>query len=407
MPVGNVYYFNPTCELAVANGSFSYQPPLLLQQMEKDLATLPFVFCSETDFVLTENKPNEKFIENLSNAGFQVPHFSTQEELESMPDGSFNEIIPWGWSPATHYKLANLKEKCTDEFKNSPVFNWCEAHKMLYERATSLSLLNTLINSEPNKNLMPTELTGTKVCTINEIEYQLKIHKQLVVKAPLSSSGRGIQMIRKPELDRTRKQWISGIIKQQGYLVAEPYLKKKLDFSFQFKIKSKNEIDLLGISFFETNTSGQYQRTFLNIKPDILNPTTKINQEKEIQIIAELIKNKLVNSIYSINYRGYIGIDAMIFEYQNQLFIHPCIEINCRMNMGILAKLLENKINRESSGKFEIFHGDSQMLCSMINQNLASTQLISKSKIISGFLLLNEAKNNTRFSAYIKVVTPK
>ncbi len=408
MPAGNLYYFNPTCELAVANGSFSYQPPLLLQQMEADLAILPFVFCSEADFVLTENKPSEKFVQDLKNVGFQIPHFCTQAELEAMPDGSFDEIIPWGWSPAAHYKLAKLKEKCSPEFKLNPVYNWREIHKTIYERASSLSFLYELINSANDNYLIPKELCGIKVFSSEEVEKQLNTHNQLVLKAPLSSSGRGIQMLRKTELDRSRKQWISGILKQQGYLIAEPYLNKLLDFSFQFQIKSKEDIDFLGISYFETNSNGQYQRTLLNIRPEIF--TTKSDQKliDKVEATAKLIGNKLINSVYAENYKGYLGIDALIFEYNNQLFIQPCIEINCRMNMGVLAKYVERKLSSESVGQFEVYFDNQGIICDFKNIKPENTQFVfNKLASDSFFLPLTETKTGTRFCAYTRVELPK
>ena len=121
MAKANVYYFNPTCELAVANNSFSYMPPLLLQEMERDLAILPFAFASDNDFVLTENLPSEGFLQQLNNAGFNLPTFCRLDNLEAMPSGSLGNIYPWGWSPAAHFKLKNLKEKCDPEFRISPV----------------------------------------------------------------------------------------------------------------------------------------------------------------------------------------------------------------------------------------------------------------------------------------------
>jgi hypothetical protein len=61
----DVYYFNPTCELAVANGSFSYMAPRLLREFERDCSALPFVFSTLGDFVLTENKPSRQFINSV------------------------------------------------------------------------------------------------------------------------------------------------------------------------------------------------------------------------------------------------------------------------------------------------------------------------------------------------------
>ena len=96
MTEANIYYFNPTCELAVANGSFSYQPPLLLQEMERDLSALPFAFCTENDFVLTENHPSDDFLQKMRIVGFALPRFCCIAELEAFPDGTFESIRPLG-----------------------------------------------------------------------------------------------------------------------------------------------------------------------------------------------------------------------------------------------------------------------------------------------------------------------
>jgi hypothetical protein len=90
----DVYYFNPTCELAVANGSFSYMPPHLLQEMERDLSILPFAFAHESDIVLTDNPPSPDFKMRLQNAGFAVPKFIDITETEGLPSGFIKSVNP-------------------------------------------------------------------------------------------------------------------------------------------------------------------------------------------------------------------------------------------------------------------------------------------------------------------------
>jgi len=409
MALGNIFYFNPTCELAVANGSFSYQPPVLLREMEQDLAFLPLFFCSENDFVLTENKPSERFLQQLKKNGFDLPHFCSLAELESMPNESFNWLFPWGWSPAAHFYLKNLKPKCSPNFKASVVFQWREEHKQLYERSTSLDFLNRLIDRLENKYLITKNLTGQKILNIKELEDQLKKYGQLVIKAPLSSSGRGIQMIRKQELDNARKQWISGVFKHQGYIVAEPLLDKVADFSFQFRIKSKEEIEFLGISFFETNSNGQYIRTFINPRQALLfQGKANFNISEEVNEVAKTLKEELSNSLYSEYYIGWLGIDAMLFRVDGKLLIHPCVEINCRMNMGILAKFLETKVHCESTGKFELAYGSPDQTNSFTSNNTRTEQVILKNgKIYSGKIPLAEGTHDSKFGAYLFVDEPK
>lgn len=408
MAKANVFYFNPTCELAVANGSFSYMPPLLLQEMERDLATLPFVFATKTDFVLTDDAPSEEFKRQLIDLGFELPEFCSLAELESLPTNSFNAIYPWGWSPAAHFKLRNLKEKCGEEFKASPAFNWTNRHKTLFERSTSLDFLMDLLDKYPHDGFIDRSMTGVRVSDTEEIESLLLKNRALVLKAPLSSSGRGIQIIRKEVLNNSNKQWISGVLKQQNYLIAEPFLDKLIDFSFQFNF-GKSGIDYLGTSFFETNTNGQYQATL--IRPDLKQMLAGIELQKletRINAIGTSILEALRDSAYAQLHRGYLGVDAMIFNHQNQIRIQPCIEINCRMNMGILSMVAATNIHAGSTGYFRLFYGQQGKYERFAtDQNQLNPWKVYDGKPYSGFLPLVEPSPQKKFGAYISLATAR
>lgn len=403
MATANIYYFNPTCELAVANGSFSYQPPLLLQEMERDLSALPFAFCTENDFVLTDNHPSADFLQKMRIAGFNLPQFCCLAELEAFPDGTFESIRPWGWSPAVHFKLKNLKEKCTNSFKESPVFNWKDEHKLLFERSTSLSFLTELLESDPPDWFIKKEMVGEKITNCEEIELLLAKHSPLVLKAPLSSSGRGIQIIRNAKLNASNKQWISGVLKQQSYLIAEPFLNKLIDLSFQFRVLANSKIEYLGFSVFETNSNGQYRGTLIH--PDLkkIAPAENASELQEmINTTADIIGNSLEKSNYANWHRGFLGVDAMFFKHQERLMLQPCIEINSRMNMGILTMFLEKRIHQNSTGKFELFYDSANKYHDLVNkQSLLNPLELKEGKICSGFLPLAEPNTRNKFGAYI------
>lgn len=406
MTKARIFYFNPTCELAVANGSFSYMPPLLLQEMESDLAALLFIFATENDFVITENPPSDLFIQQLKDWKFNVPRFCTLSELETLPADSFDSINPWGWSPAAHFKFKNLKEKCSEEFKSNPLYNWQETHQLLFERTTALNILNNILNNNPRSWFINKSLTGVKVRSIEEIETLLKKPQKLVLKAPLSSSGRGIQFIRNEKLNNSNKEWISGIIKHQNYLIAEPFLEKIADLSFQFSINELAEIDYLGITFFETNSNGQYKGSFIHKGIADIFPDENIKElEEMINTTAKIIVEELKSSVFTRLHRGFLGVDALVFRENKQLRIQPCIEINCRMNMGILTILLQNYIHRGVNGKFELFfgqEGDFEIFAGR-EQELKPPMIIDR-KIRSGFFPLVEPNHNQKFGAYFSIV---
>lgn len=404
-----IYYFNPTCELAVSNGSFSYMPPLLLQNLESDLSILPFIFGTEKDFVITENPPSHEFQTTLRKAGFNLPAFCRLTELESLPAGSFGTIIPWGWSPAVHFKLKNLKEKCSAEFRNSVVFNWNAEHQLLYERSTSLDFLYKILDKNPPNWFIGADMCGIKVESCNEIEILLKKYSELVLKAPVSSSGRGIQIIRNSKLNSSNRQWISGVLKQQKYLIAEPCLKRLLDLSFQFKIQDNSEVLYLGYSIFETNSNGQYKGTFIHPDLRFLLPEVDFTELKEkIEITADILQNALLESEYAKHYRGYLGVDALIFKHNHTWMIQPCIEVNCRINMGILSLKLENKIHQDVTGKFELCLVNSAEFKNNTAMNSEIKEIKYKDeKIYSGFLPLVEPDQNKKFGAYLSLGSAK
>jgi hypothetical protein len=401
MPQANIFYFNPTCELAVANGSFSYMPPLLLQKMESDLAILPFVFGNSSDYVLTENSPSPEYILKLQRAGFDVPKFLKLLELESLQERALSSVQLWGWSPAAHFKLKKLKPKCTDEFN----FNWEKEHQLLFERKSSLEFLKKLIRKNSPEWFISSSMIGDIVYSWQEVEERLMQHNKLVLKAPLSSSGRGIQIIRQSKLNESNKQWISGILNQQNYLIAEPLLEKVLDLSFQFHILSKKDIRYLGFSVFETNSNGQYKGTYIH--PDlqqILPELDALELGKMLEISAGLICESLLDSVYSDLHRGYLGVDSMLFKEDDQIKIQPCVEINSRMNMGILTMLLEQKIHWEAKGKFVLFFGKQgefhQFSATQSNKNPLE---FKEGKLLGGFLPLVEPTPNKKFGAYINL----
>ena len=402
MAKANIYYFNPTCELAIANGSFSYQPPLLLQEMERELSILPFVFCTENDFVLTDSPPSADFLQMLTDAGFGLPKFCRLTELESLPTDSFDTIYPWGWSPAAHYRLKNLKEKCSETFKISPVYKWTAEHKLLFERSTSLGFLTGILDNNPPNWFISKEMVGEKVTSCEEIDSRLKKHAPLVLKAPLSSSGRGIQIIRKTQLNTSNRQWISGVLKQQNYLIAEPHLEKLMDLSFQFQVLPDSEVKYLGYSIFETNSNGQYNGTLIH--PNLnqyLNEKYDPDLEFMIEETATVLKAAMETSAYAIEHRGFLGADALFFMNQNRLMMQPCIEINSRMNMGILTKFLERRLHPESKGKFELFHGNPGEFNTFAAKQIHSNPPTLKDGLLySGFLPLIEPCKKSKFGAY-------
>ena len=153
----DIYLFNPTCELATANGSTNFMASAQLRRFENELSTLPWIFARQEDIILTDRISSQQFTESLETAGFTLPSFRpigsflTDPAFLSVEKGY---LFPWGWSPSAHKLLSPLKSGCCTEFLSSPNAEWRNIHRELYSRKSALKILKSIVESKfSNKNI--------------------------------------------------------------------------------------------------------------------------------------------------------------------------------------------------------------------------------------------------------------
>ena len=395
----DLYFFNPTCETAVANGSETFMAAQVLREFESDLSFLPMIFTSPGDWVLSEKRPSETFVDDLKTAHFPVSATASKSELLKSKKQEFTRMVPWGWSPAAHFYLKELKGRTSSAFRSSRVFNWQSGHRALYERKTSAALTGQFLAEFGPGNYCSSDAVASVLCSESEILAYLEKHRDTVLKSPVSSSGRGVQMIRDGKWGRSDSQWCNAVLQQMGYLMAEPLHRKKLDVSFQYEISASGKVQYCGHVFFYTNSNGMYQGHFINRDTMELIGTdfTVLLDETGLRLASVLEK-----SVYANLYEGFIGVDAMIVEESGQLKIHPCLEINCRLTMGMLALKAQKLIHPEGKGRFGIFTGQPGAFAAFSEKMKTEKPVILKEdRFRSGFLALTEPDPEAKFGAYL------
>ncbi len=400
----DIYLFNPTCEYAVANGHSSWQPNQLLQKMEMDLGTLPGYLAHRRDIVLVKETPGAPFINYLHERGFESPRFVLlRDALDGTPPlQELGRLMPWGWSPATHRLLEPLKPRCSNEFQQSPVAKWAPAQREIYSKKFALEIHKILRSQLPEGTILPAGKLPRVCSNRPQIENLLRKWGKLMVKAPWSSSGRGLQPVTKTPV--VEKVWdkITGIIKDQGYVMVEPMLDKVMDVALQFEVKNQ-KVTFLGVSRFLTDKKGQYQGNFLR--------NTKENIPPEARPIFHLlpdwarnsISKAIENSILARQYEGFFGIDVLIYrEITGKIRVNPCLEINVRQNMGLLALHLEKQLASQSEGIFKTLYLPERSFSAFQKDMEKRYPLrMEKNKILSGFVALTPMQEKTRFGAYL------
>lgn len=401
----NIFLFNPTCEYAIANETVSWQPNKILQKMETDLATLPLFFAAANDKLIVSKLPSDKFINHLQRIGIKAPEFILKQSIANKKNNTpVNKLKPWGWSPAAHKLLSPIKPNCSEAFKVSPVFNWQPEYKHLYSKKFARGILQQITRNYPSKYFIEQNQL-TEICiTKNDFILLIEKWEKLMVKAPWSSSGRGLQPIRHKPIHEKVWAKILAMVKDQGYTIVEPYLNKVIDLAFQFEMK-KGKVSYLGISNFSTDYKGQYNGNSLNGLPDSLPPEVVKFIEQVPALTIEPLKEILEASELADNYEGYFGVDTLIFRNDaGELKVNPCLEINLRQNMGLLCLTLEKYLVLNKKGIFRTWFQSGTLFADFAKEMEIKHPLnLEGDKIKSGFFALTEAKEDTQFGAYLLI----
>ena len=387
--------------MAIANGTISWSANKHLQQFEKDLEYLPLLFASMDDLLAVYRYPSEIFKEWLNKTIKLKPklidrvHLTTEiEKNESYPD----ELQPWGWSPAMHHELKDLKTFTSSDFKKGPSSQWKAESKNFYSRSTALELLKTIVNQYPTDKFLPYNYHPEVAKSTEAVEKLFEKWPKLVLKAPWSASGRGIQILRYGYLNTSNRQWINSVLKQQGHIMVEPLLNKTMDFSLHFHIYRDN-IQYLGYGEFKTNKNGQYEQNI--IKPNI----KKCHSSASIETLAKQIREDMIRKGIDKRYEGYAGVDLMHVKINDESYIHPFVEVNWRYNMGLIALQLEQFIHPESGGSFCIHVNPKKPFSEIHNQFIKDYPLILQKDLpYSGYFPLSDPDNSIS-GAYV-VLTP-
>lgn len=398
-----LHYFNPGHETAVLNGSPYYMPPANVVMMQRDLAFLPAWYASPEDWVITSQAVSATFRESLFSRFGAFAHSFTLEEIVAQ-SASLPEMVacPWGLSPQSIRIYEQLKEDTTWQLLSVPPYD--ETYGRLCGRQTAALCLRSLLSVLPqeDKRLIPRFRSS-----LEEIETILRSEKEkFVIKAPYSSSGRGLLWVA-GALGETDKQWIAGVLKKQGTVSIERALRNRQDFAMEFYSDGEGNITYEGLSLFDTGTQGTYKGNFLMSQPEI---KKRLSTFIDVEVLEE-VKESLTYTLQDIVgylYRGYLGVDMMIYDAPDgQSFrIHPCVEINLRYTMGLVAlKLHQRFVAEERQGSFHIeyYASAGRALERQVALEKDFPFVVESGRIVKGYQPLCPVTKESRYLAYMLI----
>ena len=394
-----LHIFNPGHETAVLLDSVSYTPPANVGVMTDDLACLPMWYAESEDAVLVDRMVDEDFINSLPKEIGRFATVVTKDSFNRWGSSPHSFVAkPWGMSPHILNKFRRLRSK--ESLLTVPV--WDDKLKQLTGRQTAIECFSKM------KQLMPSySLPDIPECcnTVEAVECLLQQWElPLVVKTPYSSSGRGIMWLRNITLADAERKWISGAILKQGFVSVERGLEKVVDFAMEFDLDKGGNISYEGLSLFSTEGKGAYTGNRLANQDTLRKEITDLVSDADLSMVQTIVRDVL-QEFYVPYYSGCIGVDMMVYrKADNSLAIHPCVEINMRYTMGMVAlQLFKRYVSPFAEGTFLVsFHKKVGMA---LDKHHELTRLyplqIEQGKIVQGYLSLCPVNLHTNYCSYI------
>lgn len=391
--------FNPEHDLALANGDAHYLAPRNIREMAHDLAPLMDYLAWDT---------------------------------------------PWGWDAA----IVNYLHKSGIPRQELPNDAMLAALRTRSERISAHHLLQQMLP-------LSVHLTGESyVCrSLDDIKACATQHSHLLLKAPLSGSGKGLRHLNFNDDDNKNdnenyptsrrstsaltlslkkvESWCDALIRRHGYLTAEPYYDKVQDFAMEF-IVADGQCHFIGYSLFTTDDHGRYDSNLLLSDADIearLSEYIPHSVLHDVRYFVETHSDLIIPAEWDTSrFPITFGIDMMIVNdrgqqstvdgqhpirpdgnsqlrtHNSQFKLHPCVEINLRMNMGIIAhEVRRHLMAPEATGIYRLaLFADHKALAAFDEEQRALyPALYRDGLLVQGYHPLTSTEGNTRHLAYI------
>ena len=353
-----------------------------------------------------------------------------------------DDLLVWGWDYAIKNHLLRLGVAA----KLLPSDEAITALRQRSGRASAHHLLAAFHAAHPTG-----PYTGESILVhdIEDIPPYATQHGHVILKDPLSSSGKGLRHVnlnenedenenRHPDSSPSLKKiksWTEALLRRHGYLTAEPYYNKVQDFAMEFRADS-NGCHFIGYSYFNTNAHGRYESNLLAPDAKIEDllarhiPHSALHEVRDWVIgHSELI---IPTEWDTTKHPLYFGIDMMIVRttdkrsslaegksdgqqttyevnfqfstFNSQFKIHPCVEINLRLNMGIIAHEVRSKLLAPGvEGAFYVTaFPTEEAVCQFRQEQIEKYPPVCREgKYVSGYHSLTPLHPHARHHAYI------
>lgn len=389
----DLYVFNPDADLALADGGANYIPPASARQMARDLALLPVWYAPPGSGVLAPSAYNDVFLGQVkARLGMEV-RLLTEPELREV---AVERVVPWGWNAAVRRRLLQ-GGVCDDLLPAADVL--ARGRRLASRRRVEAAL-------EAFRRLPFCVGESRNLSTLQACRAYVEAGEAVVLKMPWSGSGKGLLWCR-DGFTPAVEGWCARVLRTQGCVVASPVYEKVLDFALEFRRDGQGGVDFLGYSCFETNGRGAYAGNLLLPDAELEDYVAGYVPRAWLYQVREVACGLLSQSF--AGYVGCLGMDMMVCRVGASLAIHPCVEVNLRLNMGLVAGCLARRLLAPGSwGHFGVegFPSAGALQERHAHDAAAAPLTVCDGRLRSGYMPLVPVTPSACYRAFVRVYPP-
>ena len=365
------YIFNPEHDLCLANGSPHYLPPASALKFRAD--------CHRQVEQWLEGIMGEAPLEApMSAVPVPAVHPAAVQPPaaadKSAPYGNADIIVPWGWNSVL---VKQLRQEGVPEhlLPNEEYLNLIREYSRREHAVKCAEYLNRC-NIQQNAPAPAMAKSSSGVCnsamaksgcgqcypsvaesssgqcyplpivakSIRDVEAALERWGRIVLKSPLSGSGKGIRWV-SDALSHSDIGWCLHNLEHYGSIIAEERQNVIQDFAMLFSCNLPfiSGIEFFGYSLFYTS-NGAYKGSVVEndnfIEEHLCSQGANL---AELHRIRTQLQEHLTKELAGW-YKGFLGVDMFLFspadkEHRSAL-LNPVVEINLRLTMGHLFRHL-------------------------------------------------------------------
>ena len=369
-----VWLFHPAAEDGQATGDPGHRSPARVQQMAHDLSVVPLFLARKDDVVVLPFTPSPSWLAGLSRCGFDLPETASctpwpHAAAQAVAAPKVGGLEPWGWSPAAAQWLGPLEARLTGTAPTDLTHARDAAALELGHKDWSAAWLASILPSlraevDPDDTwLCAPDVLGTVCRSVAQVEDAMATHRSnghgpLVVKARLGASGRGARRLLDPGLGREERAWLDRILAQQGAVVVEPWLSRRLDLSLHWD-QLGEALKARGTATPINTAQGQFTGAWLGrlgagwpepVRGMLLRHDRFLRLQ---QALSRHLSDALCRT--APQRRGPIGIDALVYtDAAGTLRLKPVVELNPRWTMGRVALALQARLSPRRRARWHV-----------------------------------------------------